>query len=92
MIVGTKSGREAKETLLPISLVSLQVHHLRAFLHAEVHQTRNERLWILERFQHLLDSEALVLVYIKSLVATDHMVTDLLVTLAKEASLSNAVR
>lgn len=63
-----------------------------AFLHAEVHQTRNERLWVFERFQHLFDSEALVFVYIKSLVATDHMIADFLVTLTKEASLSDAIR
>ena len=63
----------------------------RVNLPAEVHEAREERLGVDQTLDHLLPSNALVVIDVDPLVAGNEVVCDLLIAFVQEVGLSNAI-
>ena len=61
-------------------------------LPAEVHDARQEGFWVTKTLEHLLESNALILINVKPLIPRNEVVSDLLLAFIEEFSLSDGVR
>ena len=92
MIVGRKSGREAKETLL-FKTLALRCDLVRkTIIPAEIHDSRKKGLRVQESIEHLLKPESFAAVHIQFLVPGNKVIANLLLTLCQELSIGNAIR
>ena len=63
-----------------------------SILPAEVHDSRQERLRVQEAIEHLFKPEAFAAIDVHPLVPSDEVISNLLLPLAQELGIGNAVR
>ena len=94
MIVGTKSGRDANETLLQSVSQHNSIRGLSDAMRnipSKIHQAGNKRLRILERFEKFTDPNTLVVSDIESLIPRYEVKSNLFLALVEELRLHYAV-